>query len=125
MRCSPITNYNHVTSDMFELRRNKFKDEKIEFANVSFHRKLYEREKLPKVMLYAHAGRNKLKPPTYHTEREDRLYYTVVTFEEKKYATLVWDRHKKFAEHAAALVCMLYNGLVDEEYLIENGSLFK
>lgn len=110
---------------MFELRKQKFNDENIEFAKVVYHRKYYDLNTVPKTILYGHAGRNKMKFPVYHTQKSDRLYYTVVTFEEKKYASLVWDREKKYAEQAAALVCMLYNGMIDEEELIENGSLFK
>lgn len=110
---------------MFELRKQKFNDENIDFAKIVFHRKYYDMTTFPKTILHGHAGRNKMTLPVYQTQKADRLYYTVVTFEGKKYASLVWGRHKRYAEQAAALVCMLYTGMIEEEQLIENGSLFK
>lgn len=106
-----------------DIRKKVFTDEDINFANVIFHRKFYDIKNLPKNILHAHAGRNKLALPVYETRQHDRLFYSIVTFEGKKYSSLLWSRHRRFAEQTAALVCVLYNGLVSEDQLLDNGSL--
>lgn len=63
--------------------------------------------------------------PTYETKREDRLFYSVMTFDGKKYASLIWDRERKFAEQNAALVCAHRLGLIDEDFLIAIGCLLE
>lgn len=101
-----------------------FKDEDIVFANLKFRRNFHPFDKLPKTVLNGYAGRNKLPFPVYETRQEDRLYYSVVTFEGRKYATLMWDRHKKHAEQAAALVCLHHKNLVDNDFLVSLESLY-
>lgn len=115
--CSPLTKFQPLSTDVLEIRRRMFNNEDIMFANINFQRKLHSNENLPKVVLHSYASRNKVPMPVYETRREDRLYYSVATFEGKKYATLVWDRHRKHAEQAAALVCLQYMNLVDDDIL--------
>lgn len=78
---------------------------------------------MPKTLVYAYAGRNKLPKPVYETRREDRLYYTIITFNGQKYASLIWDREKRFAEQAAALVVCHHFGLFEEHFLTAIGCL--
>lgn len=122
--CSPLTAFDMLSDDVLETRKRMFNDENINFADIKFRRNLHSIQDLPKTVLHAYAGRNKLALPVYETRREDRLYYSVATFEGQKYATLVWDREPKHAEQAAALVCSYYLDLIDKEYLKALGSLY-
>lgn len=72
-----------------------------------------------------YAGKHDKLLPTYETQREDKLFRTILTFDGKKYASLYWEKNKKFAEQGAALVCLLGLGVVSEESLIQNGSILK
>lgn len=114
-----------MSTDVLELRKQMFNDENINFAHIKFRRNYHSMETIPKLILHAHAGRNKLPLPVYETRKEDRLFYSVATFEGKKYATLVWDRHKKHSEQGAALVCLYHLNLVDEDFLLAIQSLYK
>lgn len=123
--CSPLTNFNMMSTDVLEIRKQMFNDQDIIFHHIKFRRNYHTIDKLPKTILNAFAGRNKLPLPVYETRREDRLYYSVATFLGKKYATLVWDRQPKHSEQGAALACLLHLNLVDEEFLIAIKSLYK
>lgn len=123
--CSPVTDFNRMSTDVLDIRKQMFNDENIHFAHIRFRRNQYSIEELPKTVLHAYAGRNKLPLPVYETRREDRLYYSVAIFEGKKYATLVWDRHRKHSEQGAALACLYHMKMVDEEILIAMQNLFK
>lgn len=112
-----------MSDDVLELRKQMFNDEDIRFKNIKFRRNYHSYKDLPKTLLHAHAGRNNLPVASFETRREDRLYFSVATFDGKKYATLAWDRERKHAEQAAALVCLHQLNLVDEEFLRAIGSL--
>lgn len=122
--CSPLTNFEHMSDNVLEIRKQMFDDENINFAHVKFRRNQHSIANLPKTLLHAYAGRNKLPMPVYETRRDDRLYYSVATFDGKKYATLVWERERKYAEQAAAMVCLYYLKLVDEDFLTAVRSLY-
>lgn len=123
--CSPLTNFSRMSDDVLGTRRQMFNDENINFAHIKFRRNFYSYDNIPKMILHAYAGRNKLPLPVYETRREDRLYYSVATFEGKKYATLVWERNRKHSEQGAALVCLHFLNLVDEDFLLATQSLYK
>lgn len=78
---------------------------------------------MPKCLLHTFAMKMGLEPPVYTTSQEDRLFQTVVSFQDQKYVSSYWEKNKRFAEQGAALVCILGLGLVTEEDLIKNGSL--
>lgn len=80
---------------------------------------------MPKSILNSHAGRNKLPRPVYETKREDRLHYSVVTYNNRKYASLLWSTEKKIAEQTAALICAYRIGLFEQDYLIAIGCLLE
>lgn len=100
-------------------------DAEIYRRNVAFFRAHYTTKNMPKCVLNSHAMKNGLDQPIYSTTQEDRLFQTVVSFQNRKYASSYWEKNKRFAEQGAALVCILGLGLVTEEDLIENGSLIK
>lgn len=80
---------------------------------------------LPKSILHLFAAKKFKTLPLYETEQADRMFRTVVTFDERKYASSYWEKNKRFAEQGAALVCILHLGLIDEDVLIKNGSILK
>lgn len=123
--CSPQTCYYEMEYDLLELRKRYYADENITFSMMKFDRKYFGIDTLPKVLVHAHAGRNRLPLPTYETKREDRLYYSVMTYDGKKYASLIWDRERRFSEQNAALVCAHRLRLIDEDFLVAIGCLIE
>ncbi|XP_055298645.1 tRNA-dihydrouridine(20) synthase [NAD(P)+]-like isoform X2 [Sitodiplosis mosellana] len=121
--CSPKTRLEDMPTEILDFRKRMYEDQNITFTLMRFQRKYFGLETLPKVLIYGYAGRNKLPIPTYETKREDRLFYSIVTFNGQKFASLIWDREKKFAEQAAALVVCHHLGLFEEHFLIVIGCL--
>lgn len=80
---------------------------------------------LPKSKLHTWATKKGLDLPTYETQREEKLFRTIITFDGKKYASTFWEKNKKFAEQGAALVCLCFLGHVTDEELIKAGSIIK
>lgn len=80
---------------------------------------------LPKSRLHAWAGKNGYSLPKYNTQHIEKLFRTIVTFNEKKYTSTFWEKNKKFAEQGAALVCLHHLGIVSEDELIKTGSIIK
>lgn len=93
--------------------------------NVAFFRAHYTNKNMPKCILHSYALKNCLDQPVYVTKQEDRLFQTVISFQDKQYVSSYWEKNKRFAEQGAALVCILGLGLVNETDLHENGSLIK
>lgn len=125
LRCSPLTRLEDMPNEILEFRKRLYANENITFTLMKFQRKYFSLDTLPKVLLHAYAGRNKISLPTYETRREDRLYYTVVSFNEKKFASLIWDRERKHAEQTAALVVCHSLGLFEEHFLTVIGCLLE
>lgn len=107
------------------MRKKVLNDENVTVSLTKFRRNYFSYETLPKTILHAHAGRNKLPLPVYESTKVERLFCSTLTFDGKKYASLLWDRERKHSEQNAALVCLLHLGLIDEEYLIAIGCLYK
>ncbi|XP_067640494.1 tRNA-dihydrouridine(20) synthase [NAD(P)+]-like isoform X2 [Eurosta solidaginis] len=92
--------------------------------NIAFLRSNYNSDtQLPKTMLYTYAGRKSKEIPRYETQRIDKLFRAICTFDGKRYTSSFWEKNKKQAEQGAALVCLLNIGIVTEEELIKNGSI--
>lgn len=123
--CSPVTRLEDMPNEILEFRKRLYANENITFALMRFQRNYFSLDTLPKVLLHAYAGRKKIPFPTYETRREDRLYYTVITFDGRKFASLIWDREKKHAEHTAALVVCHHLGLFEEHFLTVIGCLLE
>lgn len=123
LRCSPITRLEDVPNEILEYRKHLYQDENITFVLMRFQRKYFGLDTLPKVLLHGYAGRNKMPFPVYETRREDRLFYTVVTFDGQKFASLIWSREAKHAEQAAALVVCHHLGLFQTHFLTVIGCL--
>lgn len=100
-------------------------DADVYTRNIAYFRSHYTNKNMPKCVLNVHAMKHCLDQPTYITRQEDRLFQTVITFQDKKYASSYWEKNKRFAEQGAALVCLLGLGLVSESDLTKDGSLTK
>lgn len=89
-----------------------------------FHN-IYIDTQLPKTKLYTYAGRNNISIAQYETQRIDKLFRAICTFNGKRYTSSFWEKNKKQAEQGAALVCLLDIGEVTEGDLIKNGSILR
>ncbi|GAB1864745.1 tRNA-dihydrouridine synthase 2-like [Camponotus japonicus] len=109
--------------------------------NVSYKRKIYEENdvslmrcaflrnsyttdsELPKTRLLKWTKENRKKMPIYNTRQEDKLFCSVVTVDGRKYGSSFWEKNKKWAEQGAALVCLYFLGVINEESLSASGNI--
>lgn len=80
---------------------------------VKFERREYPPQITPKMFLLEWSRREKLEQPFYETVQrsQDRAFQSTVTVAEKKYRSSLWEKSKKFAEQAAAIVCLRVLGI--------------
>lgn len=100
-------------------------DKDVICSNVAFFRAHYTDKSLPKTILHIYAMKHDLDPPSYVTQQQDRLFRSIMTFDQKKYTSTYWEKNKRFAEQSATLVGLLHLGVVDRETLIKNGSILE
>lgn len=104
-------------------KRMRHDDGTIE-ENVMFIRSNYLKDvDLPKSILHSHTKLKLRTVPSYKTVEQDRLFRSVLSLQKKKYASSSWEKNKKNAEQAAAIVCSLHLGLINRDDLLENGTL--
>lgn len=80
---------------------------------VKFERREYPPQITPKMFLLEWSRKEKLEQPSYETVQrtQDRAFQSTVTVAEKKYRSSLWEKSKKFAEQAAAIVCLRVLGI--------------
>ncbi|KAM4614076.1 tRNA-dihydrouridine(20) synthase [NAD(P)+]-like [Discoglossus pictus] len=80
---------------------------------IRFDRREYPPQITPKMFLLEWSRREKLPQPVYHTVQRplDRFFQSVVTVNDKRYRSTLWDKSKKLAEQTAAIVCLRTLGL--------------
>ncbi|XP_024911956.1 tRNA-dihydrouridine(20) synthase [NAD(P)+]-like isoform X1 [Cynoglossus semilaevis] len=80
---------------------------------VKFERRFYPPQITPKMCLLEWSRREKVEQPLYHTVQrsQDRSFQSTVTVAGKKYRSSQWEKSKKFAEQAAAIVCLRILGV--------------
>ncbi|XP_068595662.1 tRNA-dihydrouridine(20) synthase [NAD(P)+]-like [Brachionichthys hirsutus] len=80
---------------------------------VKFERREYPPHITPKMFLLEWSRKQKLDQPFYETvERsQDRAFQSIVTVAERKYRSSLWEKSKKFAQQAAAVVCLRVLGI--------------
>uniref|UniRef100_A0A8C2BX44 Dihydrouridine synthase 2 n=1 Tax=Cyprinus carpio TaxID=7962 RepID=A0A8C2BX44_CYPCA len=87
-----------------------------------FPRRDYPPQITPKMYLLEWSRKEKLDQPVYETEQrtQDRAFQSTVIIDNKKYRSALWEKSKKFAEQAAAIVCLrtlgLPEGRIGEEH---------
>ncbi|XP_012586240.1 PREDICTED: tRNA-dihydrouridine(20) synthase [NAD(P)+]-like isoform X2 [Condylura cristata] len=94
---------------------------------VKFDRRAYSPQVTPKMCLLEWCRREKLAQPVYETVQRplDRFFCSVVTVAQQKYQSTLWDKSKKLAEQAAAIVCLRSQGLPEGRLGEESPSLHK
>ncbi|XP_032367435.1 tRNA-dihydrouridine(20) synthase [NAD(P)+]-like [Etheostoma spectabile] len=80
---------------------------------VKFERREYPPHITPKMFLLEWSRREKLQQPQYQMVQrsQDRAFQSTVTLAEKRYRSTLWEKSKKFAEQAAAVVCLRVLGV--------------
>uniref|UniRef100_A0A8D0HAN7 Dihydrouridine synthase 2 n=1 Tax=Sphenodon punctatus TaxID=8508 RepID=A0A8D0HAN7_SPHPU len=75
---------------------------------VRFDKRDYPPQITPKMCLLEWCRKEKHLQPVYETVQRplDRLFCSVVTVAEQRYRSTLWDKSKKLAEQAAAIVCL-------------------
>lgn len=119
---SPVTSFNSTIDIEIEIRKFVSNCENIKFRPIKYREEYYD---APKTILHAYADRKSMPQPTYETIEVGQLYHSIITFDGKKYAPVVWQQNVEHAEQNAALVCASCLGLHDDEYFQEIGLLFK
>ncbi|XP_069821997.1 tRNA-dihydrouridine(20) synthase [NAD(P)+]-like isoform X2 [Dendropsophus ebraccatus] len=94
---------------------------------VRFERKDYLPQITPKMFLLEWCRKETLPQPVYHTVQRslDKFFRSVVTVNEKKYCSTLWDKSKKLAEQAAAIVCLRTLGLPEGKLGEEESNLVR
>lgn len=113
------------TSECSGAKRMKSSNDhqKIYTRNIAFFRAHYTNKNMPKCILHSYAMKNGFDQPVYTTKQADRLFQSIITFQDKKYSSSYWEKNKRFSEQSSALCCILALGLVSESDLMKNGSL--
>ncbi|XP_061631035.1 tRNA-dihydrouridine(20) synthase [NAD(P)+]-like isoform X2 [Phyllopteryx taeniolatus] len=90
---------------------------------LKFQRREYPPQLTPKMFLLEWSRRQKLEQPTYQTVQraQDRGFQSTVTVENRKYRSSLWEKSKKFAEQASAVVCLRARGIPESRVGQENG----
>uniref|UniRef100_A0A1A8NIZ4 Dihydrouridine synthase 2-like, SMM1 homolog n=2 Tax=Nothobranchius TaxID=28779 RepID=A0A1A8NIZ4_9TELE len=80
---------------------------------IKFERREYPPQITPKMFLLEWSRREKLEQPRYKTVQrsQDRAFQSTVTVAKKKYRSSLWEKSKKFAEQASAIVCLRVLGI--------------
>ncbi|KAK9517360.1 hypothetical protein VZT92_025238 [Zoarces viviparus] len=80
---------------------------------VRFERREYPPHITPKMFLLEWSRKEKLEKPLYEMVQrsQDRSFQSTVTVEGKRYRSTLWEKSKKFAEQAAAVVCLRVLGV--------------
>ncbi|XP_065202122.1 tRNA-dihydrouridine(20) synthase [NAD(P)+]-like [Planococcus citri] len=76
---------------------------------------------LPKSVLLRFSKKNKMPTPKYETRNSEKLFQATVLVDGKKYASTRWVKNKKFAEQEAALVCLCFLKVYDENEMRRKG----
>ncbi|XP_056138080.1 tRNA-dihydrouridine(20) synthase [NAD(P)+]-like [Lampris incognitus] len=100
-------------------------DGDVTTMSVKFERREYPPQITPKMYLLEWSRKEKLKQPLYETlqRSQDRAFQSTVTIAEKKYRSSLWEKSKKFAEQAAAIVCLRVLGVPEGKIGEENSGL--
>uniref|UniRef100_A0A8C5EHA2 DRBM domain-containing protein n=1 Tax=Gouania willdenowi TaxID=441366 RepID=A0A8C5EHA2_GOUWI len=90
-----------------------FKDGDVTCMAVRFQRREYPAQITPKMFLLEWSRKEKVEQPSYETVQrsQDRGFQSTVTVDRRKYRSSLWSKSKKFAEQAAAIVCLRVLGI--------------
>uniref|UniRef100_A0A182N126 Uncharacterized protein n=1 Tax=Anopheles dirus TaxID=7168 RepID=A0A182N126_9DIPT len=98
--------------------------EPLHEENVCFIRSNFTDDTtLPKSRLYLHALRAGLARAQYEVQQKDKLFRAIILLDGQRYSSTFWEKNKRYAEQAAALVCLLKRGVESRDELIRNGAM--
>uniref|UniRef100_A0A8B9TQ76 Dihydrouridine synthase 2 n=1 Tax=Anas platyrhynchos TaxID=8839 RepID=A0A8B9TQ76_ANAPL len=120
LHCSfEMADFYEETTAIFEAKKTSLEtkiqdeDDQIEDPDVikmavRFDKREYPPQITPKMYLLEWCRKEKHPQPVYETVQRplDRLFCSVVTVADQKYRSTLWDKSKKLAEQAAAIVCL-------------------
>lgn len=105
-------------------KRKIYEENDVSLMRCAFLRNSYTTDsELPKTRLLKWTKENRKKMPIYNTQQEDKLFCSVVTVDGRKYGSSFWEKNKKWAEQGAALVCLYFLGVINEESLSASGNI--
>uniref|UniRef100_UPI00254141F8 tRNA-dihydrouridine(20) synthase [NAD(P)+]-like n=1 Tax=Euleptes europaea TaxID=460621 RepID=UPI00254141F8 len=124
-----MSSFYKETSAILEVKKasletkDRNEDDQMEDADVikmavKFDKREYPPQITPKMCLLEWCRKEKHPQPAYETiERPlDRLFRSVVTVAKQKYRSTFWEKSKKLAEQAAAIVCLRTLGVPEGKW---------
>lgn len=106
-------------------REEKFSEKNIIHERMQYNPKIFDRNRIPKLVLHGHCGKNGIPQPTYENTRIDRQFNSIITLQDKQYTSVLLHKDERYAEQVAALVCCYHLGLYDEDFLVSIGCLHR
>ncbi|XP_074864637.1 tRNA-dihydrouridine(20) synthase [NAD(P)+]-like isoform X2 [Carettochelys insculpta] len=103
---------------MLEDEDDQMEDTDVIKMAVRYDKREYPPQITPKMYLLEWCRKEKHPQPVYETVQRslDRLFCSVVTVAQQKYRSTLWDKSKKLAEQAAAIVCLRTMGLPEGKF---------
>jgi len=111
--------------DDMDCNLKRIKVDGIIQMTLEYVRSSFKDCELPKTRLYTWCRKEKLPNPVYEMEYKEKLFKSVVTVNGKKYTTSKWEKNKKSAEQAAALVGLHEIGIIEESSLQNQDSIVR
>lgn len=105
-------------------REEKFSEENVIAERMQYRRHFFDINRLPKVVLHEFCQKNNIPNPTYANTRVDRQFYSIITIQDKRYASVFLHKDSRNAQQAAAIVCCYHMGLYEEDFLVSMGCLY-
>ncbi|CAG0914433.1 unnamed protein product [Notodromas monacha] len=89
---------------------------------VTFVRRHYADENLPRTLLFTLARTERKPPPKFETKQLERLFKSVLSFDGKKWTSHPGEKSRRYAEQAASLVYLKMRGMEPETRVIRQAS---
>ncbi|XP_037034446.1 tRNA-dihydrouridine(20) synthase [NAD(P)+]-like [Bradysia coprophila] len=106
-------------------REEKFSQKNIIHERMQYRRHFFDLDRLPKFVLHKYCVENNIPLPTYDSTRIDRQFNSIITMQDKQYASVFLHKDSRNAQQAAALVCCYHLGFYEEDFLVSMGCLYQ
>lgn len=75
---------------------------------VHFNKFEFTDSQTPKSVLYEWTRKRNIHPPSYNTiqRKKDKMFKSILTVEDQRYSSSLWEKNKRFAEQSAAMVAL-------------------
>lgn len=118
----------HLTTEILKSREQMFNDRNIIIEWMQYKKQYFDAYRNPKQTIREYCDKNGIPLPTYETnmsstKHQRHQFYSIITYEGKKFTSVFWNRNKTTAEQSAALVCAFHLGLYEEYFLQSIGCL--